>query len=137
MLNRMYLNFLWNVLKHFLKYQIAVIILWSVLDTETAFCSGESIESPTKLLNDDFQYLDLDSEKKDQFFEGKNSPHFVETFLENEIPFDWRENSHIFWMYSVDCFCVCFRNVFILPFLGYSTIVTLNLKKKNFIRPRK
>lgn len=49
----------------------------------------------------------------------------------------WRENSHIFWMYSVDCFCVCFRNVFILPFLGYSTIVTLNLKKKIFIRPKK
>lgn len=46
----------------------------------------------------------------------------------------WRENSHIFWMHAIDCFCVCFRNIFIIPFLGYSTIVTLHLKKKHLLK---
>lgn len=46
----------------------------------------------------------------------------------------WRENSHIFWMHAIDCFCVCFRNIFIIPFLGYSTLVTLHLKKKHLLK---
>lgn len=42
----------------------------------------------------------------------------------------WRPNPHILWMHSLDCFCVCFRNIFIVPYLGWSLLVTTNLRKK-------
>lgn len=48
MIDRMYVNLLWNVFKHLKKYRIAVILLWSVLNTENALCGSDNLESPTK-----------------------------------------------------------------------------------------
>ena len=44
-----------------------------------------------------------------------------------------RQNPENFWIYLIYCACVCFRNLFLIPFLGYSLLITFNNKKRELL----
>ena len=94
MIDRMHINLLWNVFKHFKKYQIAVILLWSIINTENALCGSENLDSPSKLMDNDldlkFEDFDLNDSRKgdDQIFEKKDPSLFSESTLHNSLTFE-------------------------------------------------
>lgn len=51
-------------------------------------------------------------------------------FLSSASFLYFRENPENFGFYVIYCLCVIFRNVFLMPYLGYSLLITLNKKKK-------